>query len=152
MTGRTHTRAATGAKRSRHYARPRPTGWVGWVFFAGMMMVLLGSFQAFQGFVALFQDDYYQVSRNGLVVSVDYTTWGLVHLLLGAVAFLAGIAVISGRTWGRVIGIIMAAVGAIVNMAFIAANPGWTVIIITVDIVIIYALAVHGREARAYAN
>jgi len=126
------------------------TGWVGWVFFAGVMMVMLGIFQAIEGLVAIFNDKYYLVSRSGLVISADYTVWGWVHLLLGIVVAIAGYAVIRGQMWGRVIGIIMAAVSAIVNLGFLAAYPIWSTIIIAIDVVVIYALTVHGREVQAY--
>jgi hypothetical protein len=124
------------------------TAWLGWVFFAGILMIMLGFFQAIAGLVAIFDDTFYLVTKSGLVVSVDYTVWGWVHLIIGVVAFLAGYAVMSGKTWGRTIGIILAVVSAIVNMAFIGAYPWWSIIIITMDVLIIYALAVHGREAQ----
>jgi hypothetical protein len=125
------------------------TAWLGWVYFAGLIMIMLGFFQAITGLVAVFDDDYYLVTDRGLVVSVDYTVWGVVHLVIGIVAFAAGYAVMKGRTWGRTIGIILAVASAVVNMAFIAAYPVWSILIIVLDVVIIYALAVHGREARA---
>jgi hypothetical protein len=53
-----------------------------------------------------------------------------------------------GRTWARVVGIVLAAVSAIVNIGFIYASPVWAVIVITLDVIVIYALAVHGREVR----
>ena len=62
---------------------PDPTGWTGWIVFASFMMFLLGTFQAIQGLVAIFDDGYYAVTESGLVVDVDYTAWGWVHLLLG---------------------------------------------------------------------
>ena len=129
--------------------RGQPTGWVGWVVFSGIMMIMLGMFEAIVGFVALFKEDYFLVPRSGLVVSVDYTTWGWVHLVLGIVALLAGFGVLAGQMWARVIGIIMAVVSAIANVAFIAAYPIWSVIVIALDILVIYALAVHGREVKA---
>jgi|SRR5215207_5733014 len=126
------------------------TAWLGWVYFAGIMMIMLGSFQAIEGLVALFDDEFYLVGKRGLVVSVDYTVWGWVHLILGIVAFFAGFAVMRGQVWGRTIGIILAVVSAIANMAFVAAYPVWSLIIITVDVLVIYALAVHGGEAKPY--
>jgi hypothetical protein len=144
------SRAQAGAGPVEYTDRgTEPTGWVGWVFFAGLMMVTLGAFQAMMGFVALFQDDYYLVTRNGLVLSVNYTTWGWIHLLLGAIAFAAGFAVMTGHMWGRIIGIILAIGSAILNMAFLPAYPIWSAIVITIDVIVIYALAVHGREASA---
>ena len=118
------------------------------MYFAGILMIMLGFFQAIAGLVAIFDDTFYLVTKSGLGVSVDYTVWGWVHLIIGVVAFLAGYAVMSGKTWGRTIGILLAVVSAIVNMAFIGAYPWWSIIIITMDVLIIYALAVHGREAQ----
>jgi hypothetical protein len=108
---------------------------------------MVGSFQAISGLVALFNDDYYLVGSNGLVVSVDYTAWGWVHLVLGVVAFLTGIGMMIGQSWARVTGIILAVLSAIVNLAFLAAYPVWSVLVIALDVIVIYALAVHGREA-----
>lgn len=124
------------------------SGWVGWVVFAGILMVMMGAYQAILGLVALFDDGYYVVRPEGLVVNVDYTTWGWVHLILGLIAFFAGFGVLSGQTWARAVGIILALVSAIVNFAFIAAFPIWATILITIDVLIIYALAAHGRELR----
>ena len=124
------------------------SAWAGWVVFAGVLMVLVGAYQAIVGLVALFDDGYYVVRPEGLVVNVDYTAWGWVHLLLGLLAFFAGFGVLSGQTWARAVGIIIAGVAAVVNFAFIAAFPVWATILITMDILVIYALAAHGRELR----
>ena len=72
MTDTPHTRSDSA---SADYASDRPevTGWVGWVAFAGIMLIMLGIFQAIEGFVAIFDDGYYLVRPNGLVVNVDYT-------------------------------------------------------------------------------
>jgi hypothetical protein len=129
-------------------SRAEPSGWTGWVAFAGILMITVGFYQAIVGFVALFDDGYYVVRPDGLVVNVDYTAWGWIHLLLGVLAFLAGFGVMSGQTWARAVGIVIAGVAAVVNFAFIAAFPIWATILITMDILIIYALAAHGRELR----
>ncbi len=126
----------------------RATAWVGWIFFSGILMVMLGMFHALMGVVALFNDEYYLVGRNGLVLSLDYTTWGWVHIIIGIVAVLAGFGVLVGQMWARVIGIILALVSAVTNVVFIAAYPIWSIIVIVVDVLIIYALSVHGREVK----
>ncbi len=132
-----------------HAAPPEPTGWAGWVVFGAMMMVLLGAFQAITGLVAIFDDGYYLVRSNGLVVNVDYTAWGWVHLVIGLVALGAGFGLIRGAMWGRILGITVAAVSAIVNFAFISAFPFWALTMIVFDVLIIYAIAAHGRELKA---
>ena len=129
--------------------RRRPTAWVGFVLFGGIMLLTVGAFQAIEGLVALFKDDYYLVTRNGLVLTLDYTTWGWTHLVVGLVAMAAGIGVILAKMWARVLGIVIAVISAFANLTFIAAYPLWCTIVIATDVLVIYALAVHGREIKA---
>ena len=124
----------------------------GWVVYAGVMMLMLGAFEAMTGFVALLRPSYFLVTRGGLVVTADYTAWGWVHLALGAIALAAGVGVLGGQTWARVVGIVLAVLGATVNLAFLAAYPVWTTIMIAVYVLIVYALAVHGGAAGSDAD
>ena len=125
------------------------SGWVGWIGFAGVLMMLLGTFHAIQGLVALFNDEYYLVSSSGLVVSLDYTAWGWIHLIGGAVLVAAGLGVFGGQVWARTVGVIAAMLSAIVNVAFLAGYPLWSLMMIALDIVVIMALTVHGSEVKA---
>jgi hypothetical protein len=125
------------------------TGWVGWIVFAGVMMLVLGMFHAFQGLIALFQNDYYLVAANGLTVHLDYTAWGWTHLIFGIVVVAAGAALLLGQMWARVAAVVLAVVSAVVNAGFLAAYPVWSAIMIAVDILVIWALTVHGGEMRA---
>ena len=126
----------------------RPTGWIGWIIFAGVTMIVLGAFSIIEGLVAVFQRSYYLVTTGHLIVHVNYATWGWVHFGIGVAAVLVGFGVMTGALWARILGITIAVISAIVNLAFMAAYPVWGIIIIAVDIVIIYALAVHGREMK----
>ena len=127
-------------------AREMPGRWSGWVVFAAAMLILVGLYQAIEGLVALINRNFYLVGSEGLVVNVDFTAWGIVHLVVGVVAIAAGFGVLAGKEAARVAGIVLAALSAFVNLAFIAAYPLWVLIIIVLDIIVIYALAVHGRE------
>jgi hypothetical protein len=124
------------------------TGWVGWISFAGVMMVLLGIFHVIQGLVAVFEDDYFLVGSSGLAVSVDFTAWGWVHIIGGIIVAGGGIALFTGQIWARIIGVVLAMVSAIVNISFLAAYPIWSVTMIAVDVLVIWALTVHGDELR----
>ena len=124
------------------------TGWVGWVAFAGVMMVILGTFHVIDGLVAIFKDEYVLVGKSGLVVNVDYTAWGWLHLIGGIIIIAAGVAVFTGQIWARVIGVLLATVSAVINIAFLSAYPIWSTIMITLDILVIWALTVHGGELR----
>lgn len=138
----------TRVPQQRGEAPPEPTGWAGWVLFGAMMMILLGSFQAIAGLVALFDDGFYLVGSNGLLVNVDYTAWGWVHLAIGVLAVAAGFGLMTGSMWARVTGITLALISAIVNLAFLPAYPIWAVMMITLDVIIIYAIAAHGSELK----
>jgi len=124
------------------------SGWVGWVAFAGVMMTILGTFHVIEGLVAIFKDEVFLVGKSGLVVNVDYTVWGWVHLLAGVIVIAAGVAVFTGKIWARTIGVILATLSAVVNIAFLTAYPIWSTILITIDILVIWALTVHGGELR----
>jgi hypothetical protein len=139
----------TGDGRRYTDAAPAPTGWVGWIAFAATMMVILGVFHAMAGLVALFRDEYYLVRPNGLVITLDYTGWGVIHLIIGLVVVLAGFALFRGATWARVLAVVVAGVSAVGNLAFLAASPVWAAIMIAVDILVIYAVTAHGRELQS---
>ena len=140
----------TGRPPPQHVAdRPRPTGWVGWVIFAGVAMIVLGAFQIIEGLVAVYQRAFYVAhgSASGTQIwAVNYNAWGWTHFGLGVVLVLVGFGVMAGQTWARVAGIVLAVASAVINLAFIGAYPVWSVIIIALDVLVIYALAVHGRE------
>lgn len=128
---------------------PEPTGWVGWVVFASMMMIMVGTFQVIAGLTALFNSGYYLVGEENLLVDVDFTGWGWAHIILGAIAVGAAFGLLAGQMWARVVGIAMALVSAVVNLAFIEAYPLWSIIVITLDVLVIYAIAMHGKEVKA---
>lgn len=139
---------AAAPGRAAHKA-PEPTGWVGWIVFAAVMMLMLGTFHVIQGFVALFQDTYYLVGKNGLTIHMDYTAWGWTQLIVGAVVLAAGAGLLTGRMWARIVGVAVAVLSAIVNIGFLAAYPVWSGLMIGVDILVIWALTVHGEEMKS---
>ena len=124
------------------------SGWaVGFILFAGIMMIMAGVFQAIVGLVAIFQNEFYVATRNYLF-QFDATTWGWIHLVVGLIVAFAGWGVLSGRTWARVVGITLAVLSAIANFLFIPYYPFWALTVITLDIFVIWALAAHGSELR----
>lgn len=139
--------AGAGAPRVAHARTRSPSLWVGWVYFGGAMMVMLGTFNVIQGLVALFNDEYYVATPEGLLV-FDITGWGWVHLIIGAIAIAVGIGVFTGATWARICGVILCGINAITQLAFISAYPVWGVLVIALDILVIWALIVHGDEAK----
>lgn len=140
--------AAPGSPEYEHDYRMRQSAWVAWVNFAGVMLVLLGSFHAIEGLVALFRDEVFVVGRRGLVVNADYTVWGWAHLAFGVLTVLVGSCLLAGQMWARIVAVIVAALSAIANVAFLPAYPVWSALMIGIDIIIIWAITVHGGELR----
>ena len=115
----------------------------GWVFFAAIMMTVLGIFGIFEGLAAIVKSGFYHVPPN-YYISINAKGWGWIHLIISIIVVLAGFALFQGATWARVVGIILASLSAIANFLFIPVYPIWSLLIITIDIVVIWALAAHG--------
>jgi hypothetical protein len=133
----------TGAGGSRR----EPTGWVGWIFFASVLMMLAGILNAIHGLIAIVNDEWV-VWGNRADLYLDLTTWGWVHLLVGIVVFLAGLGLLSGNVLARAVAVLLASVSIIVNFLYIPAFPVWALTIIAIDVFVIYALTAHGGELR----
>jgi hypothetical protein len=125
-----------------HLGSAHGTGWTG---FAGSLLLLLGAFQLVAGLTAVFDRDYFLVPSSGLAVLLGYRAWGVLHLLLCAAAVPAGVAVLRGRNWGRAVAAGVAVASAMVNLAFMAAQPVWAAMTIALDLVVVYAVTVRGR-------
>ena len=124
----------------------RETGWLGWIWFAGIMMIVMGSFNAIEGLVALFRGEYYVVTEEQVLV-FDITAWGWITLLIGILVALAGGALLSGAAWARVVAVVLAVVNAVAQMAFVSVHPMWSTIVIVLCVTVIWAVVVHGSEA-----
>ena len=120
---------------------------VGWIFFAGIMMILSGFFQVIAGFTALLKPTWYVVTSSHLLI-FNYTAWGWIDLAVGLLILLAGFSVLHGSTWARIVGVILAVMSAVVAIGSISAYPIWSVIVITIDVLVIHALIVHGSELK----
>jgi hypothetical protein len=121
------------------------SGWAGWAAFAGILSVLVGTFQAIAGIVALFKDEvvFFGVKNIWLL---DLTSWGWVHLVGGLLLILVGYGILTGQTWARVMGVLLAGLSAVWNFAWLPVYPVWSLVVIVVDVLVIYALVVHGDE------
>jgi hypothetical protein len=138
---------AYGSSEARRASR-ETSGWaVGLILFAAIMMIMVGVFQALQGLIAIFENEFYAATRN-YIFKFDATTWGWIHLILGLIVAFAGWGLLSGRTWARVLAITLAVLSAIANFLFIPYYPFWSLLLITLDVLVIWALAAHGGDLR----
>jgi vacuolar-type H+-ATPase subunit I/STV1 len=143
------TSASGGATVPTQYTEESEvSGWVGWIVFAGTMMLLLGVFHMFEGFIALFRHAEIVFPTSGLTVQVSYTQWGWLQIIAGALVFLAGLGLFTGRMWARVLGVVLVAISALVNFAWATSFPVWSITLLTIDLLVIYALVAHGGELK----
>lgn len=125
------------------------SGWAGWAVFAGVVMIIAGAFDAILGLVAVLQPgSTYFVTDGTDLLLLDVAGWGWWHLIIGLLIVLTGLAVTRGATWARIIAIILVALNAISQFAFIGVQPWWSLIMIAIDVVVIFALTVHGKELK----
>lgn len=121
---------------------------VGGAIFAAVMMIIIGLFHIFSGLTAIIRDSFYVVTPNYLL-NFNFTTWGWIHLITGAVLVLAGFYVLSGRLWARIIGILVVSLSAIANFLFIPFYPFWSLLMIALDVFVIWSLAAYSRRTAA---
>jgi hypothetical protein len=118
---------------------------VGLTIFAGVIMIMIGIFHALYGLAAIIKNDFFVVGSEYLY-KVDVTTWGWIHLIAGVVVAIAGYALFMGAVWARTIGVILAVISAIANFLTIPYYPFWSMLLIALDVFVIWALTVRGRD------
>ena len=129
-------------------AEKEMTGWVGWSFFAAVILILVGAMDIISGFIALFDDNYLVRSATGSLFVFDPTGWGFTVLIIGVLLVLAGFSILKGSLYGRIIGVLAAGLSTIAQLSTIQAYPIWSMTIIVICVLVIYALTVHGDELK----
>jgi hypothetical protein len=119
----------------------------GWVLFAGMMLLLVGILNVIYGIAAIGDSSFF-VNDTKYILS-DLNTWGWVMLILGALQLGAAFSIWNGNVFGVWVGIAVAGLNAIGALLSIPAYPFWSLAVFTIDILVIYGLAVYGGQRRA---
>jgi hypothetical protein len=125
----------------------RPTAWVGWIVLASVLMCIAGIFNVITGLVAVFSDNVY-VQGNAYKVVLDVTGWGWFHIFWGLLLFATGLALYAGQTWARITAIVVVSINMITQLMEMPTYPLWSLVILTVDLLVIWAIIVHGDEIK----
>jgi hypothetical protein len=121
----------------------------GFTVLAATLMILSGLLGFFEGLVAIIKQSFF-VTLPNYTFQFSVHGWGWVHLILGAVIFAAGVCVLLGQTWAKVLGIVLAVFSGIANFLFVPYYPVWAIVVIAMDVFIIWALASSiGRHQAA---
>jgi hypothetical protein len=127
--------------------------WSGWISFAGLMIIIIGGLDFFEGLIAVIRGQYYAVTPNQIVV-VDLTAWGWIMMIWGVLLVLAGLGLLSGATWARWFAIVVGGLNFLVQLGFVGSSqyPLWALTVLALTAVVLYALIVrlddHARAAR----
>lgn len=126
--------------------------WSGWISFAGLMIIIIGGLDFFEGLIAVIRDQYYVVTPSQIVV-FDLTTWGWIMMIWGVILLLAGFGLLSGATWARWFSIVVLSLNIIAQLGFVgsAQYPLWALTVLTLTIVVLYALIVRWNDATRAA-
>jgi hypothetical protein len=130
-------------------SRPGAGGeYSGWIAFAGVMMFILGSLDAFWGLAGILNDEIVVVGGQGSLI-LDITTWGWVHLILGSLVALTGLGLMTGNAAARVAGIFLVALNAVAQIVWFPAAPLWAFLMIILDTIILYQLTMNWTRDEA---
>ena len=113
--------------------------------FGAVIMILVGAYQALIGIVALVRGEFFVAGAN-YVYQLSTTTWGWIHVVLGFVVLVAGCGVLARRTWAVVVGVVFCAVSAVANFAFVPYHPFWSLLLIALNVLVIWALLRYRAE------
>ncbi|MFJ9863036.1 hypothetical protein [Streptomyces sp. NPDC101165] len=114
--------------------------------FAGVMLLLAGLLGVFRGIMAIAHDNVFVATPN-YVFKFDLTSWGWIHLVLGALACVVSFGLVRPAPWARVAGVGIAGLVIIANFLSLPYSPLWSIVIITMSGFIIWALCVvQGEE------
>src|SRR5262245_60449031 len=131
------------------------SGWaVGWTYFAGFLMIMLGFWHTIAGLSAVIKKTLYSPGGelgDGYFLKFNVQTWGWIHLILGVVIILAGLGLFSGAVWARTVGVILAFLSGLAAFAWLPYYPVWAILIIVAAVGVIWALTVHGRDVTMMA-
>lgn len=107
---------------------------------AGILLAVVGVLQILQGIAAVANDDLIVVGPE-YTYQFDLTAWGWWHIIFGAIAVIVAIGLLAGQTWGRVLAMVIAALSIVVNFLWLPYYPWWSILVIILDIVVIWAVA-----------
>jgi hypothetical protein len=126
---------------------PEISSALGWRFFAGIVTLLLGIMNLIDGLIDITDSDVVEHNLSmtpALPVTDRLAVWGWVVLVVGLVMTVLAFPIIAGLPWARWAGIAAAGVDLLLQFAYLAHFPLWSLIIISLNVLVIFGLAVRG--------
>jgi hypothetical protein len=115
---------------------------------ASALMILSGLVTIFIGITGIVRGTFFLVVPN-YTYSFGPFGRGVTDLIIGAVVLAAGVCLLMGMMWARVVGVALAVIAAVANFLFLPYAPLWSIVVIALSIFIIWALTTGGRHRYA---
>ena len=126
------------------------SGWVGLALFASVMLLVIGAVNVIEGIAALVSHEYVVLAEGGLYI-INLTAWGWTLLIFGIIMLVAGVGLLQGRDWARIAAIVIVGIHAVVQVLWIGAYPVWSILMLALDTVVLYALTAHWADVKRAA-
>lgn len=123
--------------------------WAGWGTFAAILLIIAGVFDLLFGLAAVIgPDSAYLLSPEGDLFLFDVAGWGWWHIISGILLLITAFALLAGATWARVVAVVLVVLNAIGQFALLPVQPWLSLAVLAIDVLVVYALTVHGREMK----
>ncbi len=126
-------------------AATQTTGWTGWIAFAAFVMIISGTLTGVMGFLAVINNNWTLWNNNGAPYGSPYG-WGWWSIFVGIVVVSIGAALLRGSMFARTVAVLVATASLLTHFLTLYVTPLWSLIVITIDILVIWAVIVHGKE------
>jgi hypothetical protein len=134
--------APTGVRRE-----PPGNAWENWAVFAAVLLLMAGVGHVLIGLLALFDASYFDPAESDPALEIGYTAWGWIQVAGGAFLLAAGGGLLARKEWARLVAIVLAGINAVSALAFLPTAPVWGALLVTLAVMIVYALTVHRTES-----
>jgi len=123
----------------------------GRVMFAAMLLLIVGMINIIYGIGAL--DDANIFVNDTRFILDNLNTLGWVLIILGVIQLTGGFSLLSGNTYGRVIGIVAGTLGAIGALLSIGGQyPWWSLGVFALCVYVVHGIIVYGEEDTSAAR
>jgi hypothetical protein len=124
------------------------TAWAGWIWFAGLIMLSSGVFNLLSGIYAVGARDIGVIEVGAQILLLDVNSWGWIHIAVGALLILVAICLLAGQAWARIGAVIVVGLNMVTQFVYLPLTPWWSIVVIALDMVVLWALVVHGEDAE----
>jgi hypothetical protein len=116
--------------------------------FAAILLIIAGVLNVIYGIAAISEAHFFTEAGTQFVFS-GLNTWGWIVTILGVIELTGGVSLLSGNTYGRIIGIVAASLGAIGALLAVAgAYPFWSLGVFALCVIVLHGLVVYGEPVE----